>query len=156
MPTTTEAARPMFDRDLADARGAAPALRLDGSQLLRRGVAVIGLAGIALVHVVDATGKFHETPYLGWGYLALIAGCFAVAGMLLERDDRRAWTGAAALAAIAAVAFILSRTTGLPSAKDDIGNWFEPLGLATLFAEAVVVAVSLRALASLRIRSAVR
>ena len=37
--------------------------------------------------------------------------------------------------------YVLSRTTGLPDAKDDIGNWTEPLGLASLFVEGGVVAV---------------
>jgi hypothetical protein len=118
----------------------------ESAQLLRRGVAVVGLAGIALVHVVDATGKFHETPYLGWAYVVLIVGCLAAGGMLIERDDRRAWIAAAGLSAAAFVAYALSRTTGLPSAKDDIGNWFETLGLATLFTEVLVLALALRAI----------
>jgi hypothetical protein len=122
---------------------------LESSQLLRRGVAVIALAGIALVHVVDATGKFHETPYLGWAYVALIVGCVVIAGMLIEHDDRRTWIVVAGISILAFVAYSLSRTTGLPAAKDDIGNWFEPLGLATIFAEATATAVAIRAIAAL-------
>jgi hypothetical protein len=38
---------------------------------------------------------------------------------------------------------VLSRTTGLPQANGDIGNWTEPLGLASLFVEGCVVALSL-------------
>jgi hypothetical protein len=120
------------------------------NQLLRRGIAVIGLAAIALIHLIDGTGKFHEVPYLGWMYMGLVAGCLLVAGMLIERDDRRAWAGAVGLSAVAFLGYALSRTTGLPSAKDDIGNWFEPLGIGTLFAEAVVFGVGLRALVALR------
>ena len=37
---------------------------------------------------------------------------------------------------------MLSRTTGLPNAMDDIGNWTEPLGLASLFVEGGVVAIA--------------
>jgi len=47
------------------------------------------------------------------------------------------------------VGFILSRTTGLPNASDDIGNWTEPLGLASLFVEGAVIAASLSAYAIL-------
>jgi hypothetical protein len=43
--------------------------------------------------------------------------------------------------------FVLSRTTGLPGATRDIGNWAEPLGLAALMAEALVAALSWRVLA---------
>jgi hypothetical protein len=146
------------DRQLIDdptlTRGGPPHLEI--SQMLRRGVAVVGLAGIALVHVVDATSKFHETPYLGWAYVALIVSCLAIAGLLIERDDRRTWIAAAAVSCLAFVAYALSRTTGLPSAKGDIGNWFEPLGLATIFAEAIVAAVALRAVTATVVRSSPR
>jgi hypothetical protein len=37
---------------------------------------------------------------------------------------------------------VLSRTTGLPSATGDIGNWTEPLGLASLFVEGAVVVIA--------------
>jgi hypothetical protein len=57
------------------------------------------------------------------------------------------WVGAAALAAGALIGFILSRTTGLPNATGDVGNWTEPLGLASMFVEGAVVAVSAGALA---------
>lgn len=121
-------------------------VRGDHSQLLRRGTAIMGLLAIAFVHVVDATAKFHETAYLGWAYVALIVGCLGAAVALIERDDRRAWLVAATLSGLAFAAFSISRTTGLPAANGDIGNWFEPLGLATLFAETVVLFVSARAL----------
>ena len=122
------------------------------SQLIRRGVTVAGLTGIALIHVLDATGKFHETPYLGWAYVGLVVGCLLVAGALIERDDRRAWVGAAGLAAASFAGYALSRTTGLPKATEDIGNWFEPLGLATIFLEALVFVTALRALSAHRER----
>ena len=31
-----------------------------------RAVAVIGLAGVALIHVLDAHNTFTSTPYIGW------------------------------------------------------------------------------------------
>ena len=52
--------------------------------------------------------------------------------------------------------FVLTRTTGLPQAKGDIGNWSEPLGLAALFVEGAVIAVAGYALAALRPVAAVR
>jgi hypothetical protein len=45
------------------------------------------------------------------------------------------------LATIAAYA--VNRTVGMSSSTADIGNWLEPLGLASLFVEAITAAVSL-------------
>jgi hypothetical protein len=75
-------------------------------------------------------------------YIALIVGTIVVAGALLHRESRVAWAGAALLAAGPLVGYILSRTTGLPSAKGDIGNWSEPLGLASMFIEGCLVALA--------------
>ena len=107
-----------------------------------RAVAVVGLAGVALIHLLDAPGSFQDAPYRGWLYVALIAGSVATAAALIRSSDRRGWAAAAALSAGAAVAFILSRTVGLPQGADDIGNWAEPLGMASLFVEGSLVALS--------------
>jgi hypothetical protein len=56
---------------------------------------------------------------------------------------------AAPHAAGAALGYVLSRSVGLPHSNDDIGNWTEPLGLASLFVEGLLVAVSIH---SIRLR----
>ena len=114
-----------------------------------RAVAVVGLAGVALIHLLDAPGSFQDAPYRGWLYVALIAGSMAAAAALVRSDDARAWAAAAALSAGAIAAFVISRTVGLPQGADDIGNWTEPLGLASLFVEGSLVALSCAMLASL-------
>ena len=52
--------------------------------------------------------------------------------------------------ASAIIGFTLTRTVGLPQAHDDIGNWSEPLGLASLFVEGTLIAVAGYALTALR------
>jgi hypothetical protein len=37
---------------------------------------------------------------------------------------------------------VISRAVGLPQGADDIGNWAEPLGLASLFVEGTLVALA--------------
>src|SRR2546423_14086783 len=115
---------------------------------LTRTLAVVGLAGIALIHLLDAPGQFESAPYLGWLYVALILGCVTVAGALIRDNDPRAWAAAGALALSVIVGYTLSRTTGLPQDSGDIGNWTEPLGMASLFVEGAVVALSATVLAS--------
>jgi hypothetical protein len=116
---------------------------------LIRGLAIVGLAGIALIHVLDAPGQFAETPYFGWMYVGLILGCVAIASALVRSSDPRAWAAAAGLALSVMIGYTLSRTAGLPGMSGDIGNWGEQLGIASLFVEGAVVAVSAFALREL-------
>jgi hypothetical protein len=107
-----------------------------------RAVAVIGLAGVALIHLLDAHDTFASTPYKGWLFVGLIAGSLASAAWLVRGSDSRAWSASALLSLGAIVGFVYSRTVGLPGSADDIGNWWEPLGLASLFVEGAVVALA--------------
>jgi ABC-type uncharacterized transport system permease subunit len=126
------AASQQLDRPLQDA------VR-DG---IARGAASVGLTAVALIHLLDLPGKFDETPYMAWMFLALIAGCLATAAALVLGSDSRAWVAAALLPLATIVGFALTRTTGLPQATDDIGNWTEPLGLASLFVEGTLAALA--------------
>jgi len=111
-----------------------------------RAVGVLGLLGVALIHLLDLQSKFHEVPYLGVAYLGLIAATLATAAVLIRHDSRGAWILALVLAGATFAGYAVSRTTGLPSATDDVGNWLESLGLASLFTETCVVVLSVYAL----------
>jgi hypothetical protein len=84
-------------------------------------------------------------------YLGLIGASIVTAYTLVHGSSQRAWIAAAALAASAIMGLTLTRTVGLPQAMGDIGNWSEPIGMASLYIEGAVVALSVRAL--LRARS---
>lgn len=114
-----------------------------------RALGAAGLAGIGLIHLLDLAGKFSETPYLAWMYIGLIASAIVVAAELVRTGAARAWAAAGLLAAGAIVGYTLTRTTGLPQAHGDVGNWLEPLGLASLFVEGLVVLLSGAAVAAL-------
>jgi hypothetical protein len=153
MSTSLEATQPRF----SSANAAAPAARHDHhliAQAVReaavRGTVVVGLAGIAVIHAVDSVGKWSEVRYVFWMYMALIVGALATGGAVLFTRSRLALLAAGAIAASAFAGYVLSRTTGLPSATDDIGNWTEPLGLASLVVEGCVVALVLAAYRALR------
>jgi hypothetical protein len=108
-----------------------------------RAVTAVGLAGIALIHLLDSIGKYNETRYLFWMYIGLMVASLAVAGLILHTRRRAVWLAASALAASAIAGYVINRTVGLPNAHGDIGNWTEPLGLASLFVEGAVVFASL-------------
>ena len=128
----------MASLDIADDR-----LHHLARDMTSRAVTAVGLAGIALIHLLDSIGKYDETRYLFWLYVALMVSSLALAGLLLHTRRRAVWLGAAALAASAIAGYVINRTVGLPSAHDDIGNWTEPLGLAALFVEGAVVVAGL-------------
>ena len=120
-----------------------------------RATTAIGLGGIAVIHAVDAVGKWSETRYLFWMYMALIVAAVVIAAGVLFSHSPRWLLAAAALAASVFAGYVINRTVGLPSATDDIGNWTEPLGLASLLVEGFVIAVALGGHAAARYVSAV-
>ena len=112
-----------------------------------RAAAVVGLGAVALIHLLELQGKLKETPYIGVGYILLIVACVVSGALLLHKNSYVGWLvgGGSALATLAGYA--ATRTVGLPLANGDIGNWLEPIGLASIFIEALVVAIALYAVA---------
>jgi hypothetical protein len=114
-----------------------------------RAIAVAGVLGIAVTHLIELPGKLDEAPYQGYPFIALIAACAGLALLSRAMQPRHWWSGALAVSALPFVLFIISRTAGLPGGKDDIGAWGEPTGIASLLFEAVTAAVAVRALEAL-------
>ncbi len=105
----------------------------------QRSAVAVGLLGIGLIHTLDLPSKWRETPYLGVAYIVLIAVTLVAASGLVAGTNRRWGQLAIAAAAAPMIGYVISRTVGLPAATGDIGNWLEPLGLASLFVEATVL-----------------
>jgi hypothetical protein len=115
---------------------------------LARAAGAIALAAVAVIHVLDLPSTMMATPLIGYGYFLLIGAALASAAMLLTVPGPRAWALADLVAAGAIGAYVLSRTTGLPTDTLDIGNWNCALGIAALSTETLTVL-----LAAWRIRS---
>jgi len=115
-----------------------------------RATIVVGLGAIAVLHAIDSVAKWTETPYMFWMYMALIAGCVATGAAVLFHRSRTALLAAAGLAATVFAGYVVNRTVGMPGATGDIGNWVEPLGLASLAVEGLVIAVGLGGFLSAR------
>ncbi|MGI9196607.1 MAG: hypothetical protein ACR2KE_04005 [Candidatus Nanopelagicales bacterium] len=111
----------------------------EASDIARRAIVAVGLVGIALVHLLDVQGKLEEVPYLGFAYIGLIIASLVLADLNVRRGGRMVYAASAGLAAAVIIGYAINRTVGMPGAMDDIGNWWEPLGLASLLVEATVV-----------------
>jgi hypothetical protein len=108
-------------------------------------LAVVGLVGIAIVHLIDSVGAYSETRYIFWLYVALIVGCVAQSAILLFAQRVHgaiAWSAVVVLGVAPLVGYVLSRSTGLPADSGDIGDWSEPLGLVSMFVEALVIVLA--------------
>jgi hypothetical protein len=101
--------------------------------------------GVAIVHVDDQGGisAFTDPDWLGWAYRVLEVSALLVAVALLTGRLRVfAWISAALVAAGPLVGYLLSRTTGLPQERDDIGNWSDPVGIASLAIEGLLMVLA--------------
>jgi len=117
--------------------------------IVQRASAVVGLGGIALVHLLDVEDRLTEVPYIGWLFVALIGVSLGLAAALIRSDDRRVWLAAGLLAGATIGGYVITRTVGMPNdGGADIGNWTEPLGMASLMIEGVVVALAFSRLAT--------
>jgi len=104
--------------------------------------AALGLLAVAFVHLIDGPGSLTDELYVGALELILAAACVPLAVLLLTRPVRLFWHASGALCTAALLVYIASRTTGLPGSTDDIGNWFQTLGVFNVLFEAAVIAVA--------------
>lgn len=128
---------------------AAPAVSTPADTILR-GLGAALAIGVAQIHFLDVIDKFKENVAQGWMFAALIAGCLVAAFALVHRSGTLVWllAGLCGLAPLAG--YIISRSVGLTGAADDIGNWTEALGLASISTEVSLILVSTYALLFMR------
>ena len=108
-------------------------------QMVDHWLGLLLLAGIAWIHYQGIPDKLGETAYLGWSYILLVAGCAAAGAWLLSDRWRNGYVVGLVISLGALLAYTLTRTTGLPHARGDIGNWAEPIGVVSLLLEAAFV-----------------
>ena len=107
-----------------------------------RGVAILGLIGIALIHVLEAPEAFAEALYLGLLFIGAVVASLRLAVALTRESDARVWRVVGGLPALILLCYVISRAIGLPGFTSDVGEWTEPLGLASMVAEGLVVILS--------------
>lgn len=119
-------------------------------EALERMVAIASLAGIAVVHALQLRAAFDEAGYLGGLFVAAVVASVLLAAALTVSGDPRALWAAGSLAGMLLLGYVISRTVGLPSATDDVGEWAEPPGLVAMVVEGLLVVLSGAVLAARR------
>ena len=134
------------------ARRRTPAPLSTADDAMLRAIGVLILLGIGAMHFLQIVTTFKATPLLGGAYVVLIAACVVVGGGLVASGDSRTWTAAGVVSAGAIGGYILTRMMSTPLDNQDLGNWSCMLGLAALFVETSLLALSGYSLAALRSR----
>ncbi|MGB3684182.1 MAG: hypothetical protein WA990_17015 [Rubrobacteraceae bacterium] len=100
--------------------------------LIWTGIALIGLTG--LIHLIDAPEYFDMATYLGLSFVLNALGA-ALAAYGIYQGRSWGWALGIAVAGGAFVAYIVSRTVGLPGLAETA--FFETLGILSLLVEAL-------------------
>ena len=82
--------------------------------VLARMVAIAGLGGVALVHVLQLPDAFATSDYLGRSFIVAIVLALGLAALLTRTSDERIWAATGALPALLLIGYVLCRTSGLP------------------------------------------
>lgn len=122
--------------------------------------ALLALA-ISTVHVADQGGvtAMADPSWIGWSYRAIEIGGVLTAiavlvpwASLLSRSPLLPWSSGLGWAAGVLlgigpfIAYIASRSVGVPGDQGDVGNWGDWLGTVSLFVEAAMVVLSVAVL----------
>jgi hypothetical protein len=121
--------------------GHSPGHQAQGTDIVARAVGALGLAALAVIHVVDLPGTLGPTPLVGAGYFAIIAAAAATGGVMITRSHWFTWVATAGVATLAMGGYLLTRAVsgGFLGDHADVGNWRCPLGLAALSVEAILI-----------------
>ena len=126
-------------------RGAASARTGAPPEFAVRLVSALLALGVAGVHVADQGGitALGMPHWIGWSYRMIeVGGVLTALVLLLPWSAWLGWAAAALLGIGPFLAYITSRSVGLPGDHADVGNWGYWLGTVSLFVEAALVILS--------------
>lgn len=103
-------------------------------------LAIVLILVTGAIHLLEAQDAFSEVTYKGVLFVANGIGAI-LAAYGIFKGMGWGWLLGLLVAAGAAVAYVLSRTVGLPSLPAEPDAWFEPLGIASLVCEVLFVLV---------------
>ena len=118
---------------------------LDRQALTLRWVLAAAALVAAAAHLPVIGPHLIEAPYMGVLFIVLTAACFALALAVTIRDTMAVYALAALTCTLAIVGYIATRLVAFPMLADDVGNWFEPMGVLSVSSEAIVVLSSVLA-----------
>ncbi len=147
-PEATERAEPVGRTSVVTRGDGVLALRPLRSRLRYPAAALAVVAGLA--HVPVTPQHLQEARYIGVLFIVFTVISVLTGTALFISDVAPAWIVLGVSSALAVAAYLASRSIGLPSMADDIGNWLEPLGVLAAVTESLAVVLSAVALVKSR------
>lgn len=93
----------------------------------------------AVAHVPVIGPHLAEAPYLGEEFIVLTAACLLLALAALVCDSAAVYGLSLLTCGLAIIGYVATRLVAFPQLADDVGNWFEPLGVVCVLAEVLAV-----------------
>jgi hypothetical protein len=102
-------------------------------------LAIAAILAAGLIHAVEARDAFGDATYKGLLFIGNGVGAL-VAAIGIYRDQRAlGWLLGLLVAGGAILAYVASRTIGLPGLPAEPDAWLEPMGVASLLCETLFV-----------------
>lgn len=106
------------------------------------------LIAVGVFHALEIQGQLSGAAWLTAGF-CLLAVVAPTAGLwLLAWPSLGAWQFSGLTSAAALGGYILTRSVPVPGDRSDVGNWLEPLGLASILTESMIIILAISVLAS--------
>jgi hypothetical protein len=123
-----------------------------------RATGIVLLMSLAVIHIVQLVPTFQQSPLLGVGYLFVIAAAIVVGARLVKghQSALQLWLPVAVLGVAVFLGYAFTRMLSTPLDNQDVGNWACTLGMAALFVEVLMVAVSAYAISTSLRRAVLR
>ncbi|MEP7345851.1 MAG: hypothetical protein ABI877_11305 [Gemmatimonadaceae bacterium] len=99
----------------------------------------MAILGTGLIHFIDAPDAFSEMTYKGLLFIANGVGSLVAAYGIFSSKREMGWLLGLVIAVGSILAYVASRTVGLPGLAAEPDAWLEPLGVASLVCEGLFV-----------------
>ena len=102
-------------------------------------LAIAAILGTGLIHAVEAQDAFGDAKYKGLLFVANGVGALVTAIAIYRDRSALGWLLGLLVAGGALLAYVASRTIGLPGLPAEPDAWLEPAGVASLMCETLFV-----------------
>ena len=102
-------------------------------------LAMAALLGTGFIHTVEARDAFGEATYKGLLFIANGVGALVATVGVYRNRRELGWLLGLLVAGGAFLAYVASRTVGLPGLPAEPDAWFEPMGVASLVCEGLFI-----------------